>query len=1329
MKLLNVLYIYILLILLFINKSPGIAADYLVFRNGQTEIILKDHLNHPLFRWPATLLSYPIYFEEEINLDELVLIDVGSSGQVPFQLTGYKKSAGKKSEAILHLISGLSPGGERIFRLQKGVPKDFPSPEVIRDNGNIIIYNDKYKVTLPGSHSVKSLPGPVISIASVDGADMGTSTFDAAGKTVESLESEIISQGPLFVETVIRYHFTDGSSYQASIRCIRGYDFLEIQEEMEGFSDKETAGWEIRWTNFSPTHRQAPNHPYGQPGDKPGFERYQWERVDQTMLNSHHGIMNSPGNGKIPFEIGIYGNWPAERNVTSTVFWDEKEMQSVGIFTKDIAFWDDREYSIWHSSGKLNVKFYYDENQLRWYYPVFSGRRSTALSCYPHQNDIDYMNELERMNIEKTVPRPKISQLSYNTYLQNRHSTIDLNKVKDWNLTYPEPLPLQKVIFEEKSFDSVKDLERNFFYGGYSNELAVSGPCQNSGYAPVPARSFYSSYVVAFNQLLPEMNAEERSRLSAMFLMHAYVAASEEYMPMRTMLSGHPNFLADVKPIAAYAAFLFPEHTEAANWADMFAKYVELNTRYHTRPDVTAWDTQGGRWTENLCAYVWAFIRPTVRANYLMQTYGNGKNNLTTENMAQISNWLINSLSAPYDGESLDFYKDKDGKLHQHYWGIVTKENGPRRVHPPQGAHAARRKPIGSLWMVGQSLQNYTPLLAENIRYVTSPLDEDFEMVSKKDPFAFMNPKKDFDTGTPPDYKSVKFTGYGIVLRAAVGTKDELSIHLCRIDRGPNYRWGTPAQGGCGNIYFYAAGKSYSHNGKNDSGDRRSQDTDLITNFGAYKNGYFKSVGMNELKRPLYDLTQGQFAELTASEETGYSWPEYKSRSIMLVGDDYFIIYDDVFNNNIGSRFSWFTHPLEDLPEIRPVKSRGIAFDHPKWEVYKTEHKGKESKGVWYDGMGDMMTFVSHKKGFDIVPADYGCIITNSNGNKDYIFRNDTPVDIEDSDFIFSGTAGFIRHKPNVSEWLLFHGTRIGNKDFEIKVSHTDVGISAIYSGTDEVHGQCTAPEDCEITFRWNKSWNKLPDFYLDGAKQTVIAEANGIKVSIPKGKHVWNMGKLPFPCRPVIQSTKNAKGKVELTVKPVDGAMNYRYEYSADGCKSWQIIKGHGPNKIVLSSLSGEKKGHIRVVAVNTEYESEPSIVYPVYYTREKPPHPDGLKLARTSAGLYLTWGEVLGCTGYRLYRRDKGTQRYNPVYEGRQPVYEDIRIKADAQYEYVVTAVSGNGESAYSFPVDNDPDSWLNFDPVPGEPFRRVSSRFHGKDNMENPVNIYYPQNTSDQ
>ena len=1299
-----------------------IGAGPVIFSSGQAAISFKDHLHHEFYWWPNTLFTYPIVFNETVSAGELVLTDKKSGKQVPFQLTGWEKTKDGKTKAVLNLVTDLPSGGGFEFVLKKGTPENFPKIKVEQKSGEINVQTDKLTVYLPASQAgTGSIPGPVLGISQNGKSRMGSSAFQSGAKKLKQLESRVTSEGPLFVDVEMNYTFTDGSTYLATVRCVNGYEFVELKEKMEGFEDGQT-GWEMTWENFSPTHRQAPNHPYGGPKNSPGFQRYDWEKIDQSMLNSHHGITYAGSDGRIPFEIGIYGNWPAERTVTSSVFWDEKAMLSVGIFMEDASYWDDREYSIWSNTGKINVKFFYNNGKLRWVYPVSSGQRSTAISCYPHQKNIEYMEELERLSSpQKSYPRTRISQLSYNTFLQNRYSTIALNRLKDWDLTYPSPKPLAPVIFKKQA-GSVSDLERRFLQGGYSNELAISGPCQNSGYAPVPARSFYSSYVGDFNVLLPQATEEQRGRLAAMFLLHAYIAAGEEYMPMRGMLSGHPNFLADVKPTAGLAAFLFPEHPEAKNWGEMFEKYVDLNTRYHVRPDVESWDSKGGRWTENLGTYVWAYLNPSLRANYLLKNYFKGTNHFANSNNMRVGSWLLNSLSAPYDGESLDFYRDGENRLGQHYWGIVTKEMDPRRVHPPQGAHAARRMPSSSLWLLGQELKNYAPLLSENISFVSRPDDQEMEKLDRsRDPFAIMYPEKGSDPGTPPDFQSVKLTGYGIILRSAVGTKDELSVHLQQIDRGPNYRWGLAADGGCGTIYFFANGKAYSHNGREDIGDRRIQDTDLITNFGVFKEGRFKAIGQGELSRPMYNFSSGQFAEIVSSQSSGYSWPEYQGRSIMLVGSDYFLIYDDVYNQNMSTRFSWFTHPEEELPEINIVRGGGARYNYTRGKPEFITHSGSESKGIWLDGGGDCMAFVSHKKEFTQETTDYGCIVTSPQGQKDYIFRNDTPIKAQAQGFVFEGTAGFIRQKDSkIQEMALFHGSKIGNESFEIQISDPDAGIAALYSGIDKINGEYSSPVESAVTFLWTGTMPEGIAFYLNGVKLQAKQEKNKLLVNMPKGKHIWTLTKgLPGVPRPTIASTRNAKGKVLVAASPAPGAGSYRFEYSTDGTTGWKNLKQQNFPELIVSPAGSEKKGYVRIISLNADNQSQPSIVYPLYYTNEKPHYPDGLKLSINDRKTDLSWGQVLGCNEYKLYRRTKGSGKSQLVYKGNLNTFTDA-TKSEEIVEYAVAAVNGNGDSSLSAWVDNDPDSWLNFDPMPGESFRR--NRWSGAGNPGE--ELYYPE-----
>ena len=166
----------------------------------------------------------------------------------------------------------------------------------------------------------------------------------------------------------------------STVKGIRDYEFVELMEETSGIKKTENISWQMNWTGFQPSHRQAPNHPYGSPGDKPGFARFEWETIDQKRLNSHHGVMPEPKEaGRIPFEIGLYDTWPAEQTVTSTLFWDVKKKQSVGVFITDAAAWNDKDYAIWHYPGTLSIQFYFNNGLLSWFYPVAEGTRAQAL--------------------------------------------------------------------------------------------------------------------------------------------------------------------------------------------------------------------------------------------------------------------------------------------------------------------------------------------------------------------------------------------------------------------------------------------------------------------------------------------------------------------------------------------------------------------------------------------------------------------------------------------------------------------------------------------------------------------------------------------------------------------------------------------------------------------------------------------------------------------------------------------------------------------------------------------------------------------------------------
>jgi len=139
----------------------------------------------------------------------------------------------------------------------------------------------------------------------------------------------------------------------------------------------------------------------------------------------------------------------------------------------------------------------------------------------------------------------------------------------------------------------------------------------------------------------------------------------------------------------------------------------------------------------------------------------------------------------------------------------------------------------------------------------------------------------------------------------------------------------------------------------------------------------------------------------------------------------------------------------------------------------------------------------------------------------------------------------------------------------------------------------------------------------------------------------------------------------------------------------------------------------------MNKTKVSEASIIYPLYFTNELPTYPDGLKADILSNNVNLTWGKVLGCKEYILYRRKSEHDEFEKIYQGTETAFSEEFPEGAKDYEYAVSAINGNGESKLCKSISTNPDSWLNFDPVPGEPFRRTRNSI-GFDKSE----MYYPE-----
>jgi hypothetical protein len=1318
-------------------------------QSQEMRFVLADFLEHPFYYWPRTLLTYPIVFRSPANLERLALKRADTGEQVPIQFSAVERDGSGAKSATLNFFSDLPSGARLEFVLSTAAKPSAYERQVkeSREGSTIVLDSGPMRVRIPASQGVNGeAPGPILQV-SRGGAWLGTSTLSVVNDRITRIVSTRVADGPLFVAYEVAYDCQSGSRYVATVQCEGGMDFVRFRENMEGLRPGMSGVFTSSWTGFGVTHREAPNHPYPLSGKIRKYEDYPWERIGEPWPLDPEPLVD----GELPFELGIYESWTAFRSGTFANFWDENSNDALGVFIDKVDDWQDHEYANHVEAQDLQVRYFYRDGLLSWRWPIVHGSRSTCIAFYDHVKDKEAMRLVEKaaLGVEQDgfTYRVGLIYVSHVHFLQNRYGTLDLNCVKDWVLEYSADARRPPVIFSTGEIQDANELEQRVMAGPFASTLPVNGTRQNGGattlvgkgivnFSPVPARQVQAWWVDGFNRCSAQFNERQRKRLTAMYLFMGYIHAGDDFMPLVPMLSGHPNFLADVKAVPAIMSFLFPGHPMAATWADLWQKCVELNTRYSTRPDVDAWEAHGGRWTENLGTYVWAFLRPSVRTDFLMRKY-DGVERFVTPQLAEMADWLVNALSAPFDGETKEDYEALQTLDRGHAWGALAPGAGPRRVHPPQGAHSERRIPPRSMWYLGTCLERYAPLAAEHAMWGARPTDQDMETkLGSPDAWDVIYRVPD-NRGTNPHLRSRKYTGYGVVLRAAVDTPQEVSVHLQQIDEGPNYRWGRAAEGGCGVIYYFAAGKSYSFNGTEDVGDRDDQDTDFCTNFGVYKEGEFRAIGENVLSRPFYDLGFGQFAEIVPRQEPGaYSAPEYVGRSILMAGQDYFLLYDQVLGPSVAHRFSWFVRKGSELPTIKFIRGAAKSVQ----ETQRTEVETAETKGFWMDGTGDSMAVVSHLKEIDVEVMPYGCRIRTA-ANDDLVFRNPESVQFHEGVYSFCGTAGVIRRGKDRIDFALFHGAQIGVEGLEFSTADSDLGIGGTVAAGQAPRGTFYAPKPAVVKIAAGAGMEKAA-FYIDGEAQNGRREAGALIVDLKQGQHTWELtNRLPIPLAPQILRTENHAGGARVVIAPVASAAQYRLQLSRDNGATWTTAGETTEPAAMVTGLANGEKVHVRAIALNAGHESAPGPEYPIYAGSEAPPPPDGLHVELFNGAARLMWGEVLGVSEYRLYTRRAPDQEFRLLYRGLERDYEDkqaaIRAALPAPggpdplprtslIEYCVSCANANGEGPRSRIADTNPASWRDWDPKPGEPFRRTFEDMSPSASLRVPTKWprYYPR-----
>lgn len=1284
---------------------------------------LKEHLNHPCYVWPESLVRYPLVFKpEEAHWSSFVLKDEAGHS-LPMQIIDQELEAGFLLRGQLCFLTGLQQGETKRYVLEydRAIVEAGPQSGLRREegltrktsgeesdgtagNGRLVWSFPALSVSGERIEQGKSPDGiPIFELHTAEGKRLA-SAYMKTRLPLHAFQRIALAAGPVVWEQTLQFVFAGGACYTLLLRMTAGMEYIELEETMSGFRAGDEACLRMDWQGLRPARRYVRNR---------GIEE-----ADAYLDPS----------GELPFRIVPYDSMKSWHRCESAAFMDDEQRLAAGIFTGDAMKWDDGEYALWRSSDTLAVRLYWRKSGMMWEYPLNNGTRATAMAVYESPLDPDRQ---ESPDTEMSAPEQADAE-SYINSLYLWHTLIPLDKVKDWVLEWEEPQESYPRLFDRGALPQTmdwgyfrlrrqpvpSDMEEVLDKLSYSfNHVLDTGP--------VTSREF-ASWVPLADLTAAMMSPGQFKRCMAASAFMAYLREDENVLPVQTMLGGHPNFLADIKAVPGLVAALFPHHPHAGRWTGHFAKAAALNLKYHTRPPVRSWGAAGGRWTENLGCYVWAALVPLVRTAWALRK-AHHADALLHPKLSLLGRWLLESLSAPLAGS---------------------------RSYPPQGAHSGGHHdpfhPPYILRVLGELLMSYDPLLGEGLLAVCPADAPGFEDKGGGDIWRQMLHGGGYsgNRGTRPELGSVKHTGYGFILRAAVDTAEELSIHLQQIDEGPNYRWGRSGCGGNGVIYYYAGGKRYSYNRAEDVGDDNMGDTEGCTSFGVLVGHEYRSIGRHDLTEPLYDFGFAQFAELLGGSRSS---PFYRSRSVLVSGQDYMVVYDEVADQRVKGRFSWFVHKDDPFPAIHQLKPGAAATEValggpvdgppvPPNTYAKPQYAygyPDGAKGRYYDGYGHFLTLVSHRREGQsclsgVQSTSYGAMV-NAGGRTDHIFRNAAEIHYRSGHLRFDGYAGIIRCSGEREiETALFKGSCIGAGGIVLELSleqrceREEAGEGAArgaggisFTWTGEVlrgRSYALSRQLVRLTLPAACSGGEFR-LYVDGAEAGSSRPGPcTVAFTLPAGGCSWEWtNQSPLPGRPEILGTRVSSGKVDVVWRAVAGADGYQAAASLDNGRSWEPVirdvpASSGRSGLLHYSLEGLVNGsklHIRVRSVNGAAPGAWSAAYPVYVTAEPPSAPEGLRLERSEGGIRAVWGMLLGVDMYRLYRREAGGGSFSLIYEGPEREFFDPEAGAGGGasrvYGYSVAAVNGNGEGPASLEQTTLRGGLLDWDPKPEETFRR--------------------------
>ncbi len=159
---------------------------------------------------------------------------------------------------------------------------------------------------------------------------------------------------------------------------------------------------------------------------------------------------------------------------------------------------------------------------------------------------------------------------------------------------------------------------------------------------------------------------------------------------------------------------------------------------------------------------------------------------------------------------------------------------------------------------------------------------------------------------------------------------------------------------------------------------------------------------------------------------------------------------------------------------------------------------------------------------------------------------------------------------------------------------------------------------------------------------------------------------------------TITSSSQIDIYWDTVVGATDYYLAYSADSGKTYTDTAVGNVTSYSHTGLIADTEYYYKVLAHNTKGNSEFS---DELRATTRVLAPTGFSATTKSAfQIDLSWSEVEGKTGYKIYRSASSDGTYSEIDDITDTTYQSKELSANTTYYYKVTAYSDAGESEYS-------------------------------------------------